>query len=259
MSMSRKLKLIVAYDGTDFHGWQHQPGLRSVQQELTQVIARVLRHPLDLTGASRTDSGVHARGQTAHLLTEALIPVEKLQHALRDRLPPDLTIVHVAEVPREFHATRDAYGKLYRYTIFNARHRPIDQQAGRYCWHVWHPLDIERMQAAAEYLIGSHDFTAFANKGNPRQSPIRTINHISVQRRARQVVIEVEGDGFLYNQVRIIVGTLYEVGRGHWAPERVAEILAARDRAQAGMTAPPQGLSLEWVRYGPYRRAADGA
>ncbi len=251
--MERNLKLIVAYDGTDFHGWQTQPGVRTVQEELERVLGRVLRHPVTVVGASRTDAGVHARGQTASLRTTAAIPAANVQRAVACRLPPDVALVHVAEVGPEFHATRDACGKLYRYVLHHAERRAVEQLAGRYAWHVWYPLDLDVMRTAAGLLTGTHDFAGFANQGRPRETTVRTMRSIAVTRHYEQVRIEVEGDAFLYNQVRIMVGTLVEIGRGHWPPQRVSEILEARDRTRAGPTAPPPGLTLQWVRYRPTR------
>lgn len=256
--MERNLKLVLAYDGTDFHGWQRQAGVRTVQETLEDILRRVLRHPLNVAGASRTDAGVHARGQVAGVRTAATIPIRNLTHAVGDRLPHDLTLLHVREAPPGFHASRDACGKLYRYRVFNATRRPVELLAARYVWHVWFPLDLERMSAAASPLVGTHDFAAFASSGAPRQSTVRTVERVALRRRGDEVLFDVAGDGFLYNQVRNMVGTLVEVGRGHWPLERVAEILASGDRSQAGPTAPPQGLCLQWVRYGP-TGSTDGA
>jgi tRNA pseudouridine38-40 synthase len=247
--MEQNLRLVLAYDGTDFHGWQRQAGLRTVQGDVEAVLRRILRHPLHVHGASRTDAGVHARGQVANVVTSANIPVERLARAIGDRLPPDTALVRATCVPLEFHASRDARGKLYRYRIFNARRRPVIELAQRYVWHVWYPLDLERLQAAAALLVGKHDFAAFATSGTPRRTTVRTVHALRVYRRCDTVWFDVAGDGFLYNQVRNMVGTLVEVGRGHWAPERVAAILASGKRSEAGPTAPPQGLCLQWVRY----------
>jgi tRNA pseudouridine38-40 synthase len=251
--MQRNLKLLIAYDGTDFHGWQAQPGMRTVQEELAKTLERVLRHPVTLAGASRTDAGVHARGQVASLRTEAAIPAANLQRAVSCRLPPDIALVRVAEAAPQFHATRSARGKLYRYALYNSERRPAEAMAARYAWHFWHALDLDAMRAAAAVLLGTHDFAGFANQGQPRETTIRTLRSIAIRRHYERVHIEVEGDSFLYNQVRIIVGTLIEIGRGHWPVERTAAILEARDRSLAGPTAPAHGLTLEWVRYDPPR------
>lgn len=253
----RTLRLTLAYDGSAFHGWQRQPGWRTVQETVEMVARRVLRDHVHVVGASRTDAGVHARGQAAHVVTTSTVPLARLLPAIGYRLPPDVTLLRVAAAPDGFHATRDARGKLYRYRIWNSRRGP-----GLFAsetWHVYYPLDLERMQDAGRRLVGTHDFAAFANRGSPRETTVRTVMRLTVQRAFEEVCIDVEGDGFLYNQVRIMVGTLVEIGRGHWPPERVEALLTARDRGQAGPTAPPQGLCLQWVRYDPPRSAGDGA
>lgn len=257
--MERKLKLTIAYDGTDFHGWQRQAGVRTVQAEIEEVARRVIRHPLEIVGASRTDTGVHARGQAAHLRTTTAVPTENLRRAIGQRLPDDISLAHLADVPLGFHATRHALGKLYHYRIHNDAHRPVEWHVTRYAWHVWYHLDVDRMQAAAAALVGTHDFAAFASAASTRQTTVRTIRRIEIRRHFNALLIDVEGQGFLYNQVRIMVGTLVEVGRGHWPPQCVAEILASRDRRQAGPTAPPHGLCLEWVKYPADRSLTDGA
>jgi len=249
--MERRIGLVVAYDGTEFHGWQRQAGLRTVQQTLEEALQRILRHPLSVSGASRTDAGVHARGQVAALTTANLIPLANLRRALVHRLPSDVSVVSAAEVPLGFNPARDAAGKFYRYRIYNAAGRPVQSLLHRYTWHVWHRLDLERLRAAAATLVGRHDFVGFAKRGSPRQSTVRTVRRIQVRRRGPEVLIDVEGDGFLYQQVRTMVGTLVEIGRGHWPTERVREILETGNRALAGPTAPPHGLCLQWVCYEP--------
>ncbi len=247
--MERNIKLELAYDGTDFHGWQAQPGYRTVQEEIERVARRVLNHPVQLIGASRTDAGVHARGQVANLVTTGSIPVGNIYRAIAHRVPEDIGVLSATEVGRDFHASRAAHGKQYRYRIYNATIRPVADLATRYTWHVWHPLDPDRMRAAAGTVVGTHDFSAFATTGSQRKTTVRTIRRIDIRREARELWIEVEGDGFLYNQVRNMVGTLVEIGRGHWPVERMPEILGSRNRQMAGPTAPPQGLCLQWVRY----------
>ncbi len=247
--MPRNIKLVVAYDGTEFHGWQSQPELRTVQGVLEQAARRVTRHQVDLIGSGRTDAGVHAAGQVANFVTECPIPEEKLLGALGARLPKDVTLVAVGDVALEFHATRSATSKLYRYRVYNAPGRPVRQQRQNYCYHFWHPLDIDAMRAAAESLIGTHDFASFAGTGSERETTIRTVMRCAIQRRYDEVLFDLEGGGFLYNQVRNMVGTLIEVGRGRWPPQQVAEILVRRDRSAAGPTAPARGLCLQWVRY----------
>ncbi len=247
--MERRFKLVLAYDGTDFHGWQRQAGVRTVQQDLEATLQRVLKHPLTVAGASRTDTGVHARGQVACFLSHVAWPVENLRRALGHHLPADMALVAIEEAPAGFHPARDARGKLYRYRIFNSERRPVTTLVHRYTWHVWYSLDLARLHAAAALLVGTHNFAGFASQGSPRAETVRTVKQVIVRRAGDEVVVEVEGDGFLYHQVRNMVGTLVEIGRGHWPPERIAEILSVCDRRLAGRTAPPQGLCLEWVRY----------
>jgi tRNA pseudouridine38-40 synthase len=256
--MPRNIRLLLAYDGTDFHGWQRQPGLRTVQEVLEQALRRVVRHQITLIGASRTDSGVHARGQVANFETTRDIPCENLRRAIGGRLPKDTSLIHVCQVPLTFRACSDPVSKLYRYTIHNTPHRPVGYLRQRYTYHFWHPLDVDPMQDAARHLLGRHDFAAFASKGSERQTTVRTILRLHVHRHYDEVHIDVEGDGFLYNQVRNIVGTLIEIGRGHWPTDKMIDILAGRDRSEAGPTAPARGLCLQWIRYDPLALTAGG-
>jgi len=249
--MRRILKLTLAYDGSAFHGWQRQPALRTVQGDVEQTAMRVVRSPLSLLGASRTDAGVHALGQVAHIRTDSPIPVDRLFRAIGERLPQDIGLVDLVEAPLGFHAIRHATGKLYRYVIYNDDGRPVlSEMLGR-AWHVRFPLDVERMRAAAALLVGRRDFKSLAGLGAPREDCVRTIRRVCISRSGPAIRIDVEGDGFLYNMVRIIAGTLVEIGRGHWPVERIPEILASLDRRMAGPTAPPQGLTLRWVSYPP--------
>ncbi len=254
--MERTLKLILAYEGTDFHGWQRQRGVRTVQAELERVVQEVLRHPVEAVGASRTDAGVHAQGQVASVITEVPIPATKLRQAVGEHLPSDAALLHVEEVPAGFHPTRDALSKLYRYRIHHSVQRPVVGLASRLAWHVWYPLDLEAMRLAAADLVGTHDYAAFESQGSPRETTVRTVRRIEMRRRFDDLLIDVEGDGFLYNQVRNLVGTLVEIGRGHWPVQRAAQILASCDRCQAGPPAPAAGLCLQWVRYAPQRLEA---
>ncbi|MEE8169332.1 MAG: tRNA pseudouridine(38-40) synthase TruA [Phycisphaerae bacterium] len=258
--MLRNIRMIVAYDGADFHGWQRQPEVRTVQECLEAAVRRVVRHPTDLIGAGRTDAGVHARGQVANFKTDCSIPVRNLHHAIGHRIPKDMTIDHLDEAPLAFHAQHSAKSKCYRYRVYNASRRPVAELLQRYAYHCWFPLDLERLRAAAAVLVGKHDFSAFASAGNVRTHNVRTITRIAVFRAGYEVQLDVEGDGFLYNQVRNMVGTLIEVGRGHWPVEQMVEILAGRDRRLAGPTAPAAGLCLQWVRYDlPELRRIDAA
>ena len=249
--MLRTIYLLVAYDGTDFHGWQNQPGWRTVQSVLEQSLRRVVRHDLEVIGCGRTDAGVHAAGHVNSFTTTCEIPVDRLRHAIGSRLPEDIAIVDVRHVHPTFSARRSAISKLYRYRIHNARGRPVERRTQRSTYHYWHPLDVERMQAAARHFVGEKDFRAMTPKRTIRESMVRDVLRCDIERHHAEVRIDVEGTGFLYNQVRNMVGTLVEVGRGYWRPEHVAEILDSRDRSNAGPTAPARGLCLQWVRYPP--------
>jgi tRNA pseudouridine38-40 synthase len=251
----RRFKLTVAYDGYGFHGWQKQVDretrepIRTVQGVLEQAAREVFKQPITLVGASRTDAGVHAIGQAAMFDAATRIPVERIPLALNARLPTTID-VRAAEVVRDgFQVIGDVTSKQYRYRIWNHAHRPLGLRAMVY--HYWHPLDPTRMNEAARRLVGEHDFAAFAAAGHNRQTTVRTIHDCRVETPpiGPEVHVVVSSNGFLYNMVRIIAGTLIEIGRGHWPPERIDALLASGDRHAAGPTAPPQGLVLEWVRY----------
>ncbi|MCB9867172.1 MAG: tRNA pseudouridine(38-40) synthase TruA [Phycisphaerales bacterium] len=247
--MERNIRLVIAYDGTDFHGWQRQPGLRTVQGEIEAVLMRIIRHPVNLAGSGRTDAGVHARGQVANFKTTSVVPPDRIRRALESRLPADIGIRTADDVHPDFIATSSAEAKMYRYRIYHAPTRPVEQMAHRYTYHCWIDLDIERMRSAAGHFVGAHDFSGFMNAGTVRESYVRRVLACTVTRQEQEIHIDVEGTGFLYNQVRIMVGTLFEIGRGRREPDALPEIIASRDRTRAGQTMPPQGLCLEWVRY----------
>jgi tRNA pseudouridine38-40 synthase len=243
----RNIKLLLCYDGTDFSGWQRQLDRRTVQQELETAIGRLTGVEATTNASGRTDAGVHALGQVVHFFTASRHAPEVFVKALNALLPRDVRVLDAREVPQSFHATLDAQAKLYRYVIDNG---PIaDPFQLRTSWHVFTPLDAEAMDRAAQTLKGRHDFHSFETNWPNRTSSVRTITHIAVGRKGDVVRIEVEADGFLYNMVRAITGTLTLVGSGRWPEARVAEVLAAEDRARAGPTAPPQGLFLVRVQY----------
>lgn len=247
--MDRNLRLLLCYDGTDFHGWQHQPEFRTVQGVLSDAIRRVVRHPITLIASGRTDAGVHAVGQVANVATDTNIPSANLRHAFGSRLATDLHVRDVADVSMGFHAIRSATSKLYRYRIHNASCRPVSHMTQRHTYHFWEALDIDRMRAAARHFVGEMDFSAMASARCVRSTMVRRVIRCDVERRFDEIHVDVEGTGFLYNQVRNMVGTLIEVGRGKWEPDHVATILAGLDRTKAGPTAPALGLCLRWVRY----------
>jgi tRNA pseudouridine38-40 synthase len=244
----RNLALTVSYDGTDFNGWQTQPGYRTVQETLGQAVAALTGEPrVRLNASGRTDAGVHAVGQVANFYTAAAYPCAVVLRAVNARLPPDVVVRSVWEAAQSFDANRDAKRKAYRYVIHDG---PVpDPFLRRYCHHHRQKLDAAAMRRASRCLVGRHDFHSFETEWPNRQSSIRTITHLGVSRAGEFVWIDVEADGFLYNMVRSIAGTLIYVGRGHWPESRVDEVLKAEDRREAGPTAPPQGLFLMRVSY----------
>lgn len=249
----RRFRMTVAYDGSGFHGWQRQepPGgepLRTVAGELEGVISRVMRRPVTVVGASRTDAGVHARGQVGAFTVDSPIPTERMERAINSRLPPDLEIRDLAEVDGSFHPIRDAVCKQYRYRIHHAMHRPLEKRA--FVWHCWYSLDTRRMAEAAARLVGTHDFAGFAQAHHGRLTTVRTVLECRLEFEAPEIHLVVVGDGFLYNMVRIIAGTVVEAGRGRLSLEQIDRALETGDRRLAGPTLPPEGLWLEWIRYG---------
>ncbi len=243
----RNIQLTLAYDGTDFHGWQRQPGLRTIQQVLEDALEQLTCAPTSTTASSRTDSGVHALAQSVHFLTVSRHSPETMVRALNALLPLDVRVVDCRERPQAFHATLDARSKRYRYSIDNGLVASPFQR--RYSWYVRRPLDAAVMTAASAALLGRHDFHSFETDWPNRTSSVRTILDLRVERAGPSVTIEVEADGFLYNMVRSIAGTLVWVGYGKRPPEWVAQVLKAENRIEAGPTAPPQGLFLIAVRY----------
>lgn len=296
-------KLTLAYDGTDFAGWQVQARERTVQGALEETIGRITGQQVRVAAASRTDAGVHALGQVAAFSVETRLSPEVLARALNAKLPPDVAVLAAEEAQEGFHPTRDAVRKRYRYAIHDGPVRDVFRR--RYAWHVFDRLDDDAMRRAARALVGKHDFASFQSAGSPREDTVRAVFELSVRRgraggRARRiedggwrmedeehlagglarrdvpaahlagglarrlpaddpqgragegdlVLVEIEGDGFLYRMVRAIVGTLVEVGRAKRPEAWPARVLAARNRSAAGRTAPPEGLCLMWVGYG---------
>ncbi|MEX2092968.1 MAG: tRNA pseudouridine(38-40) synthase TruA [Pirellulales bacterium] len=244
---TRWLKLTVAYDGTAYAGWQMQPTEPTVQATIETAWHEITREELRVTAAGRTDAGVHALGQVVGLATETQLSAADLHRGLNALLPEDVAVVAVEEARKGFHATYDAVRKTYRYQIHNGRTPDVFNRL--YAWHYPQPLDAEKMHAAAQALVGQHDFSSFESAGSERPDSVRTLFELSVSRDAERITVEVTGDGFLYNMVRAIVGTLVEVGKGSRDATWPAQVLAACDRSTAGQTAPPQGLFLVRVEY----------
>ena len=247
--MLRNFMLVLAFDGTDFHGWQYQPERRTLQACLEKALRRTIRHRVVVVGCSRTDSGVHGAGYVANLYTTTAAPSITVAKSAGSRLPKDMTLIRLREVPLTFHSTSSAISKLYRYRIHNAPGRPTERLTQRQTYHFWQPLDIERMRRAAAHWVGRHDFTSFASAGNDRRSNVREVHRIEIFRSGHEIRFDIEGGGFLYRQVRNMVGTLCEIGRGGWEVERAKTVLEAKSRSEAGPTAPARGLCLQWVRY----------
>ena len=241
----KRVLLVVAYDGTAYNGWQLQPGAATIEGELNNALSCLLCEEIRVIGASRTDSGVHALCNIAVFDTDARIPAEKISYALNQRLPEDIRIQKSMEVASDFHPRHCNSKKTYEYRILN---REFSLPTRRlYAHFTYVPLDAELMRRGAAYLIGEHDFKSFCATAAVVETTVRTITDVQVERINEEIVIRVSGTGFLYNMVRIIAGTLMEVGRGNYPPEKVQEILEAKDRQAAGPTAPACGLTL--VKY----------
>ena len=259
----RRVMLTVAYDGTAYRGWQIQAGQETIEGGLNRCIGELTGETVEVIGASRTDSGVHAMGNLAVFDTQSLIPAEKFSYALNQRLPEDIRIQNSEEVAVDFHPRHCSSRKTYEYRIYNA---PFALPVKRlYSYFTYVPLDVERMRQGAAFLVGEHDFKSFCSVDTQAQTTVRQVDSVEVweenifgvadvakdavpgreiRRPGREIVIRVAGRGFLYNMVRIIAGTLMEVGRGKLPPECVKDILAACDRQAAGPTAPACGLTL---------------
>ena len=243
----RRFRLTIEYDGTAYCGWQRQQNGPSVQETLEQALCTLTQERVSVTGSSRTDAGVHALGLCAHFDSATRIPAQKLAFALNTLLPPDIRVRESGLAPEGFHARYSACGKLYRYAFYNARH---DCAIGRqYAAHIPLPMDERLMDEEAQALLGTHDFAAFAASGSVAKSTVRTIVGARVTREGERVTLCVMGDGFLYNMVRIIAGTLAEIGTGKRAPGAIARAIETGDRLALGQTAPARGLTLVRVFY----------
>ena len=235
----KRVMLVVAYDG---HGWQLQPGKRTVESELNQALSGLLKEDIQVIGASRTDSGVHALCNVAVFDTDSRIPGEKFSYALNQRLPEDIRIQSSRETAPDFHPRHCNSRKTYEYRILN-REFPLPTKR-LYAYFTYVPLDVEKMRRAAEFLVGEHDFASFCSASSSARSTVRTIYSLTVEKEGDEIVIQVCGSGFLYNMVRIIAGTLMEAGSGSRRPEDMKAVLEAKTRGAAGPTAPACGLTL---------------
>lgn len=244
----KRIKLTIAYDGTDYCGWQIQPNGITVEEVLNKKLKKLTGEDIHVIGASRTDSGVHALGNVAVFDTESSIPAERMAYALNQRLPDDIVIVSSKEVPLDWHPRyQDEILKTYEYHIYNA---PVQNPLKRRCSaFVSFPMNVEKMREGAAYLLGEHDFVSFCNVRTSVEDTVRTVKELMIEQEGPDITIRITGNGFLYNMVRIIAGTLIRVGRGFYEPTKVKEILEARERTQAGVTAPPEGLTLVCIEY----------
>lgn len=243
----KRFKLTVAYDGTNYCGWQIQPNGITIEEVLNKKLSKLTGSDIRVIGASRTDSGVHALGNVAVFDSDTTIPPERLSHALNQRLPEDIVIVKSEEVPLNWHPRYCDSVKTYEYHILNAEIPDPTRRLTRY--FVSYKLDLEKMKEAAGYLVGEHDFASFCNVRTNVEDTVRIVYSVDIDKSGDEITIRITGNGFLYNMVRIIAGTLLRVGRGFYTPGQVKDILEARDRQAAGVTAPPHGLMLVGIEY----------
>ena len=243
-----KILLTIAYDGTNYFGWQIQDNFITVQGEVEAGLKRLFSKAIEIRGASRTDSGVHALGQRAVFTIDTTIPMENLPYAINNNLPRDIRVTKAVVVEESFHPQYLAKNKTYRYKILNMPH--MNPLLNNYAWHVPRTLDIEKMKEASKFVIGEHDFDAFCASGATTKTSIRTVYDLQVKTGEDSIVyIEINGNGFLYNMVRIIAGTLVYIGYGKLQVSDMEKIIASKNRTLAGITAPPQGLTLMEINY----------
>ena len=243
----RNLRLDICYDGTRYRGWQRLPGKEdTIQGKLETALSRILEEPIEISGSGRTDAGVHAKGQVANFHCKNAMPAQEILSQLRRYLPEDIGIYSCREVSQRFHARLNAGQKTYRYRIWNSSDPCVFER--RYVAVMPETLDLAAMEDAARHLLGEHDFSAFCGNAKMKKSTVRTIYAITVKRRGNEIWMDFTGNGFLYNMVRILAGTLVEVGRGERRPESIEELFGGK-RAEAGFLAPAQGLCLMEVSY----------
>lgn len=244
----KNVKIIIEYDGTDYHGWQCQADLPTVQKTIEDAIRKITREDVKTTGSGRTDAGVHAIGQVANFFIETQMDTDTLRKALNSTLPRDISIIKAQEVPDGFHAQFSSRSKVYEYRIFNRPHPPALQR--NRVWHIQEKLDTKKMREAAAYLEGTHDFSVFATADITVKTTVRTVKRVHVRKTREGIIsVEIEADGFLKRMVRMITGTLVQTGRGKLSPEGFGQILAEGQKTKNVFTAPPSGLFLKKVIY----------
>lgn len=243
----KRVMLIVAYDGTNYCGWQIQPNGNTIEGELNRALSELLGEKIVVSGASRTDAGVHSCGNVAVFDTTARMPAEKISYALNQRLPEDIVVQCSQTVPLDFHPRHVKSKKTYEYRILNREFRDPNRRLDTYFYY--RHLDVHAMREAAGYLVGEHDFKSFCSIHAQVETTVRRIYALTVDKKEDIITIRITGNGFLYNMVRIIAGTLIRVGTGEYKPEQIPEILAAKDREMAGPTAPAHGLTMIGIEY----------
>ena len=243
----KRVKMIVAYDGTNYSGWQFQNNAITIEQKLNEALTELLGEEITVIGASRTDAGVHSLGNVCVFDTDTRIPAEKISHALNARLPEDIVVQDSCEVDMDFHPRFTNSRKTYEYRVLNRTFRMPTLRRDTYFYH--YPLDVEKMKKAASFLVGEHDFKSLCSVNTQAETTVRTIYSCTVEKEGDIIKIRVQGNGFLYNMVRIIAGTLIEVGAGKREPEEIPVILEKRDRCAAGPTAPACGLTMIGIEY----------
>ena len=240
-------KITLAYDGTRYYGWEYQTDRDTIQGKLQAVLSRMCDVPVDVIGAGRTDAGVHAKAMVANAWMETTLSPEKIRDYMNRYLPEDISVQEVRPASERFHARYKAVGKTYCYTCFDGKVKPVFNR--KYVTQLNARVEVAPMQEAAQYLLGEHDFRSFCGNAKMKKSTVRNVDLIEIVRKGEYIYFNFHGNGFLQNMVRIMVGTLLEVGGGRMTPQQVQDILFAKDRKQAGPTAPPQGLSLVRVDY----------
>lgn len=243
----RNIKLTIEYDGKEYNGWQKQPNKLNIQGEIEKAIKQITGEKVELNASGRTDAGVHALGQVANFKTESKIPIEKFAIAINSQVKNSIRVIHAEEVEENFHSRYNCKQKTYRYIINNSAYGSSIYRNLEY--HMPVKLDFEKMKEAIQYFEGEHDFKAFKSSGTSSKSSIRTIYKAIIKKNEDRIIIELTGNGFLYNMVRIISGTLVDVGLGKIAPNEIPKIIEGKDRTKAGKTLPPQGLFLVQVQY----------
>lgn len=243
----KRVKFLVAYDGTNYHGFAKQKNAKTIQEVLEKAIFELTKQHIEVIGSGRTDTGVHAKGQCCIVDLETSIPIERLGKALNSKLPEDIVVRELEEVQSDFHPRFCVKKKTYRYQILNSPQK--DPFVGRYAYFYPYELDIEKMKEAAKYIVGTHDFKCFCASGATVKTTERTVYSLEITKIDDMIQIDICGNGFLYNMVRIIAGTLIEIGRGKISPNLVHEMIKSKDRMKAGPTAPPTGLMMLDIKY----------